>query len=410
MTSYERLKTRGSAINMTKKFTRLMQLNSRFCILASLILTIFIFLILLNQIPTNGRTGKLHKYILNIFEKSCPSIKSAQHKISINSDDDYEILWGNETIELFKDQLGVTFSDDNEDDNMKCRSGEFLISALPGPDEENFPEVLWQFFSLDALEQLTQQCDKEKRLFLKAVYTERMISHLNQIFDGLSLETITNFPSSCYNLKYAKIIGNISPIELNKIATSTPFLLDPKAKRWKEISMRFQSKRPFLRMNENIVRKVHQKLEIAKTVSRIRGSHDDNNFNFIGVYIRSNDKLPPEYYTKAMNFHQKNSTKRNIFVVICDQPKLIFCREVFLKNTTAVDVHLTGKSIDTFDFILMSTCNSTIISNGMGVLHAIINGGITVAFKPGLKDDPQSYVPWLISEKIDNWHSIGSNA
>lgn len=188
MTSYERLKSRGSAINMAKKFIRLMQLNSRLCILASVVLTIFIFLILLNQIPSMRRTEKLHKYILNIFEKSCPSIKSVQHKISINSDnndDDYEILWGNETIELFKDQLGVTFSDDNEDDNkMKCRSGEFLISALPGPDEENFPEVLWQFFSLDALEQITQQCDEEKRLFLKAVYTERMISHLNQIFDG----------------------------------------------------------------------------------------------------------------------------------------------------------------------------------------------------------------------------------
>lgn len=184
MTSYERLKSRGSTINKAKKFTRLMQLNSRFCILASLISTIFIFLFLLNKIPANGGTAKLHKYIFNIFEKSCPSIKSVQHKISINSDNDYEILWGNETIELFKDQLGVTFSDDNEDDNMKCRSGEFLISALPGPDEENFPEVLWQFFSLDALEQMTQQCDEEKRLFLKAVYTERMISHLNQIFDG----------------------------------------------------------------------------------------------------------------------------------------------------------------------------------------------------------------------------------
>lgn len=181
-----------------------MQLNSRFCILASFILTIFIFLILLNQIPSMGRTEKLHKYIINIFKKSCPSINSIQHKISINSDDnndDYEILWGNETIELFKDQLGVTFSDDNEDDNkMKCRLGEFLISALPGPDEENFPEVLWQFFSLDALELMTQQCDEEKRLFLKAVYTERMISHLNQIFDGYKWQFFIRNVPYLYNI------------------------------------------------------------------------------------------------------------------------------------------------------------------------------------------------------------------
>lgn len=49
------------------------------------------------------------------------------------------------------------------------------------------------------------------------------------------------------------------------------------------------------RMNENIVRKVHQELEIAKTVSRIRGSHDDNNFNFVGVYITSNDKVSRKF-------------------------------------------------------------------------------------------------------------------
>jgi len=48
-------------------------------------------------------------------------------------------------------------------------------------------------------------------------------------------------------------------------------------------------------MNENIVRKVHQELEIAKTVSRIRGSHDDNNFNFVGVYITGDDKAS-EFY------------------------------------------------------------------------------------------------------------------
>jgi hypothetical protein len=105
----------------------------------------------------------------------------------------------------------------------------------------------------------------------------------------------------------------------------------------------------------------------------------------------------------------KNSTKRNIFVVVCEPPKFTFCRETFLKNTTAYDVHLTRKSMNTFDFILMSTCNSTIVSNEMGVLHALINGGIAVTFKPGLKNDPQSYVPWLVSERMDNWYSIGSN-
>jgi hypothetical protein len=62
------------------------------------------------------------------------------------------------------------------------------------------------------------------------------------------MEIISNFPSTCFNLKHAKIIGNTSPIELKEIAFDTPFLLDPKAKRWQEIAQRWALKvRPFWR-------------------------------------------------------------------------------------------------------------------------------------------------------------------
>lgn len=67
-------------------------------------------------------------------------------------------------------------------------------------------------------------------------------------------------------------------------------------------------------------------------------------------------------------------------------------------------------STDVFDFVLMSSCNSTIISNDIAVLHALINGGTTVVYKPLAKDDPDFYIPWLVSEKMDNWHSIESKA
>lgn len=38
------------------------------------------------------------------------------------------------------------------------------------------------------------------------------------------------------------------------------------------------------------MRKVQQELEVARTISRIKRSHDDNDINFIGVYITSDDK------------------------------------------------------------------------------------------------------------------------
>lgn len=166
-----------------------MQLNSRFFMILSFIV-IVIFLMLFTQILTKGKIHKPHKYIFNIFGESCRNDQNGNNlfdKNGVDDDDDDDILWGNETIELFKDQLGLTLNDDGDENkrkNIKCRYGEYFISALPGPDDENFPEVLWQFFSMDALEQMTFQCDEEKRLSLKAVYTERMVLHLNQIFDG----------------------------------------------------------------------------------------------------------------------------------------------------------------------------------------------------------------------------------
>jgi hypothetical protein len=111
------------------------------------------------------------------------------YSVAISDTDDDDLIWSNDTIELFQDQLGLTLLDNNDNgsssDYIKCHVGkEFLLSALPGPDEKNFNEVLWQYFSMDALERTTMICDGNKKLFLRAAITERMKSHLNQIFEG----------------------------------------------------------------------------------------------------------------------------------------------------------------------------------------------------------------------------------
>lgn len=84
------------------------------------------------------------------------------------------------------------------------------------------------------------------KLTFRALITHRSTRLL---FSSLPLQTLSNLPPTCYNLKYAQIIGNKEPIKLKEIApTNSPLLLDPKAKRIKEIAEMFSSKkRPKLR-------------------------------------------------------------------------------------------------------------------------------------------------------------------
>lgn len=106
-----------------------------------------------------------------------------------------------------------------------------------------------------------------------------------------------------------------------------------------------------------------------------------------------------------MTFHRKGAEK-TIFMIVCDLESLVFCQESFDGKTSAGDVRIIRKSIDNFDFALMSSCNATIVSNDMGVLHALMNGGETTVYKPEPTADPEYYVPWLMSEQMPNFYAI----
>lgn len=105
-----------------------------------------------------------------------------------------------------------------------------------------------------------------------------------------------------------------------------------------------------------------------------------------------------------MAFHRKN--ERTIFMFICDVESLIFCEENFDGKDAVGDVRILRKSIDVFDFVLMASCNSTIVSNDFGVLHALMNGGVTTVFKPEPFTEPEFYIPWAISELMANFYAI----
>lgn len=105
-----------------------------------------------------------------------------------------------------------------------------------------------------------------------------------------------------------------------------------------------------------------------------------------------------------MAFHRKN--ERTVFVVVCDVESLIFCQESFDGPKAVGDARILRKSVDTFDFALMTLCNSTIVSNDFGVLHALLNGGDTIVRRPEATADPEYYLPWLLSEALPNWYAI----
>ncbi|CRL02477.1 CLUMA_CG015158, isoform A [Clunio marinus] len=148
---------------------------------------------------------------------------------------------------------------------------------------------------------------------------------------------------------------------------------------------------------------VKEEFLVTKTIQEVEVEREMD-INFVGVYITSDDKLPIEYYQKAMNFHRKGD--RTIFIFICDIETFIFCEESFDGKHAVGDARILRTSVKTFDFALMTSCNSTIVSNDVGVLHALLNNGVTTVYKPKLTEEPDYYVPWMISEHMANWYAI----
>lgn len=173
---------------LVRKAARLVKLNLRFCILLSLLLITVLLIAHLNYtLHRQPKHLSLHQYVRNFFDDPY----RPQLKKTLNSSDEenfppeeFDLIWSEESIELFQDQLGI-MSDDDEVKNLNCRIGEeFIVSALPGPNDENLSDVMWQYVSIIALQAQNAQLDGSKELSLRAFVTEQMRVVLNQLFKG----------------------------------------------------------------------------------------------------------------------------------------------------------------------------------------------------------------------------------
>lgn len=107
-----------------------------------------------------------------------------------------------------------------------------------------------------------------------------------------------------------------------------------------------------------------------------------------------------------MDFYRKNDKRHQIFMVICDVETLTFCKESFNAemNGGIDDVRILKKSYDTFDLALLAHCNATIVSNEMGILHALLSGGAVTVYQPSLYDEPFD-LPWIFKQHMTHWRA-----
>lgn len=170
-----------------KKAVRLLQLNLRFCILLSLLLITVALIFHLNSTLRHHQPSKLsiHQYVKKFFNDQSDSPEYSQNETEDNYDvDEFDLIWSADTVELFQDQLGIIL--DDEAKSSTCRIGqEFIVSALPGADDQSLSDNLWQYVSLIALESsFAMLSDASEKLSLKAFVTEQMRAVLDQLFEG----------------------------------------------------------------------------------------------------------------------------------------------------------------------------------------------------------------------------------
>lgn len=181
---YEKVKLKADNKQLGRKLKRTLQANLPFCIFLSLFLITVIVIVRLNwKLQKQPKHLSLHQYVRNFFND--PYEATPKNNSDEYFEEEFDYIWSAETVELFQDQLGILLTDDNVPEH-NCRLGkEFIVTALPGVDDEDLGDILWQYLSLIALESQTIELDDDgKKFSLKAFVTEQMRAKMDQLFEG----------------------------------------------------------------------------------------------------------------------------------------------------------------------------------------------------------------------------------
>lgn len=89
-----------------------------------------------------------------------------------------------------------------------------------------------------------------------------------------------------------------------------------------------------------------------------------------------------------------------VFIVLCSIENRHFCRTNFNVDDTRLIIMGQQNSTEIQNFVLMSKCNHTIVSNNINVLSALINGGMTIY----RNIQTAYYIPKKYGLKLSNWY------
>lgn len=171
-----------------RKNARFLHIKSRFCILLSLFLTTLVIVTLFNS-RLQLQRHSLHKYvrgIINARESAFDLKKENYDDYDLpENNDDFDLIWNEDSVAMFQEHLGIVVDEDSKVERCDLDERQVVAMSLPGPNNEDLYETVWQFLSLYALEAQTLRVDDYGREYtLKAFVTEQMRIMLEQLFEG----------------------------------------------------------------------------------------------------------------------------------------------------------------------------------------------------------------------------------
>ncbi|XP_058811444.1 uncharacterized protein LOC131676393 [Topomyia yanbarensis] len=311
--------------------------------------------------------------------------------------------WNENSVQIFLSMLDIEANVTdlvNRSDQCSLKD-ETVFTAFIA---DTVDEALWQYYTLIALGQ-TLVLPWSNTFRVKQFLPRSTKEKLEQLFYEVPMGIMDELPFNCYDIANALIVTSTidvpKPEKRNQI-----YILDSGVRRYMDLAAihRNIKMRP-LRLahaepaNQRLIKLRNQSSTYLQVKNYTR-------VDFVGIYIRQNDMLPFEYYYRAIALQRKLHLARLIFVVICDDPLGNPCRKI---NAPSEEVYVqpakeTAESGQ--DFALMSLCNHTIVSNEVGIFHALNNGGNTVVYQFSEPTDRVRYMPWLIASELDRWYML----
>lgn len=92
--------------------------------------------------------------------------------------------------------------------------------------------------------------------------------------------------------------------------------------------------------------------------------------------------------------------------MICDEDDFeFFSKKLSRQKQRDLNVRVLKRDNEYKDFVVMSMCNSSIVTNTMGVLHGLFsNGEIITVFHP--EKDSGTFIPILVGKELLNWYPL----